>query len=129
MSDLNSTHNRVVWMDIPVADLARATAFYEAVLAIKVTRESFNGFEFAVLEHDQGNGGCLIPMSAEHIGAKPGPLVYLNTDGRIRDALAKVTEHGGAVTQDIHPIGPHGFRAFITDSEGNTFALHSQSDA
>lgn len=128
MSDLNARHNRVVWMDIPVADLDRAAAFYEAVLAIKVSKDSFNGFEFAVLEHDEGNGGCLIPMP-DNVGAAPGPLVYLNADGRIRDAVAKVAAHGGAVTQDVHPIGPHGFRAFITDSEGNTFALHSQSDA
>lgn len=143
MSDFNAQHNRVVWFDIPVADLDRAIEFYRAVLGIKVEKQSFDGFEFGVLEHDQGNGGCLVPLpekdgpekdgpekdAPDNVGAKPGPLIYLNTDGRIRDALAKVTQHGGAVTQDIHPIGPHGFRAFITDSEGNTFALHSNTDS
>lgn len=38
MSDLNSRHNRVVWCDIPVADLERASAFYRAVLATGVGR-------------------------------------------------------------------------------------------
>ncbi len=32
MSDLKTKHNRVVWMDIPVADLGRDIAFYEGVL-------------------------------------------------------------------------------------------------
>jgi len=128
MSEFNAKHNRVVWMDIPVADLDRAVAFYKGVLAIEVTRESVDGFEFAILAHDKGNGGCLVPMP-DHVGAKPGPHVYLNTDGRIRDALAKTAVLGGEITQDVHPIGPHGFRAFITDSEGNTFVLHSYTDA
>jgi uncharacterized protein len=44
-----------------------------------------------------------------------------------------VIEHrdgnGGSVIQDTHPIGPHGFRAVVLDSEGNRIALHSETDA
>lgn len=61
MSDLNARHNRVVWLDIPVSGLARAMKFYEGVLAVKVSKESINGFEFAVLAHDQGNAACSSP--------------------------------------------------------------------
>jgi len=131
MSDLNSKHNRVVWLDIPVADLGRACAFYEGVLAVACHREKFEDFEFAVLDHDQGNGACLMPKPEDITDPnnRPGPMVYFNADGRIRDALAKVTELGGAVIQEIHAIGPHGFRAVFTDSEGNRFALHSNTDA
>lgn len=127
MSDLNTRHNRVVWFDMPVADLDRAIKFYAGVLAITVSREAFDGFEFAVLEHDQGNGGCLVP-DAENVCAK-GAMMYLNVDGRIRDAVARVPKLGGTVKQDVHPIGPHGFRALVLDSEGNRLALHSNSDA
>jgi len=35
------------------------------------------------------------------------------------------TGSGGQIVQDIHPIGPHGFRAILIDSEGNRIALHS----
>jgi uncharacterized protein len=128
MSDLNSLHNRVVWFDVPVVDLDRATAFYAAMLAIKVSKESFDGFSFAVLEHDQGNGGCLVPNAGE-VSSTQGVLVYFNVDGRIRDAVAQVERHGGRVTEPVHAIGPHGFRAIVNDSEGNRVALHSQSDA
>ena len=127
MSDMNSTHNRFVWCDIPVDDLDRAIGFYEGVMGISCHRESFGEFNFAVLDHDQGNGGCLVPRREGQ--GRSGALVYLNVDGRIRDAVAKVKELGGKVVEDVHAIGPHGCRALIEDSEGNAMALHSNSDA
>lgn len=127
MGDLNSVHNRVVWVDIPVADLDRAAAFYAAVLAIKVHREKFGDFSFCVLDHKDGNGGCLIPKP-DGINSTGGILVYMNVDGRIRDAVAKVESLGGKVVKGIESIGPHGFRALILDSEGNRLALHSTTD-
>jgi predicted enzyme related to lactoylglutathione lyase len=127
MSDFNSQHNRAVWFDIPVSDLERAASFYRAVLAIQMHREQFQGGAFYVLEHAGGNGGCLIDSPSE-VGAS-GVLVYLNVDGRIRNAVTEAEQRGGKVIEPIHPIGPHGFRAVIRDSEGNRVALHSQRDA
>jgi uncharacterized protein len=127
MSDLNSTHNRAVWFDIPVAELDRAAAFYRAVLGIDVVKQEANGVAFCFLAHDQGNGGCLVP-NAEAISAK-GVLVYLNVDRRIREAVAKVETSGGKVLSAVHGIGPHGFVAEVLDSEGNRIALHSTIDA
>ena len=49
--------------------------------------------------------------------------------GAFRDAVAAVNSHGGEVIEDVHPIGPHGYRAMIRDSEGNPLALHSNTDA
>lgn len=128
MSDLNSMHNRVVWFDIPVADLDRSARFYAAVLGIGVQREKFGDFDFCVLDHEEGNGGCLV-VQPEQVTATGGVLVYLNVNGRIRDAVAQVGRHGGKVIEPIHPIGPHGFRALVIDSEGNRLALHSTSDS
>lgn len=127
MSELNSVHNRFVWADIPVADLDRACRFYEAVTRLPVHVETFGDFRFAVLHHDTGNGGCLV-VKPEEVSSTHGILVYLNVDGWIRDAVAKVLEHGGKVIEEPHSIGPHGFRALILDSEGNRLALHSESD-
>lgn len=127
MSDFNQTSNRAVWFDIPVVDLDRAIAFYRGVLAIGVDKAEFDGFSFGVLEHKDGNGGCLVPKPDEVIGDK-GLLLYLNTEGRIRAAVTMVKELGGEVLEAIHSIGPHGFRAIILDSEGNRIVLHSTSD-
>jgi predicted enzyme related to lactoylglutathione lyase len=127
MSDLNSKHNRLVWFDIPVADLDRSAAFYRAVLGIDVQREKFGDYEFCVLDHKDGNGGCLVKEPGQVTGTG-GVLCYLNVDGRIRDAVAQVARLGGKVLEPTHPIGPHGFRAVVLDSEGNRLALHSTSD-
>ena len=95
MSDFNSQHNRAVWFDIPVADLDRAAKFYGAVLGIQVDKQEFNGFTFCVLHHIEGNGGCLVVNPTEI--STTGILVYLNANGRIRDAVAQVPLHGGSV--------------------------------
>jgi len=128
MSDFNALHNRAVWFDIPVADLDRAAAFYRAVLGIKVQKEQFDDFSFCVLDHQGGNGGCLVP-NAKEISANAGILVYMNAEGRIRDAVEQTRRQGGTVVEPTRSIGPHGFRAVVLDSEGNRIALHSSIDA
>jgi predicted enzyme related to lactoylglutathione lyase len=127
MGDFNAKHNRVVWLDIPVADLDRACTFYSAVLGCEVFIEEHEGTRFAVLDHEDGNGGTLI-VSPGQIGDR-GPLAYFNADGRIRHALQQVEVHGGAIDLPLQAIGPHGYRAIVTDSEGNRIALHSNADA
>ena len=128
MSELNFKHNRAVWFDIPVADLQRANDFYAAVLACGVEVFDAGGVQASFLEHDEGNGGCLVPKP-EDISSDKGLLVYLNVDGRIREASRLVSERGGQIVEDVHSIGPHGFRAVVLDSEGNRVALHSTTDA
>lgn len=128
MSELNREHNRAVWFDIPVVDLERSIAFYGAVLGIPISTESYEGYSFAVLDHEKGNGGCLVPMP-DAIQREGGILLYLNVHGRIQEAVAQVREKGGEVLEEIHPIGPHGFRALVRDSEGNRLALHSEVDS
>ena len=83
---------------------------------------------FCILDHKEGNGGCLVKQEAE-ISAKAGILVYFNVNNRIRDAVKKVEQSGGSVLQPTHAIGPHGFRAVVKDSEGNRIALHSTTDS
>ncbi|HIE99354.1 MAG: VOC family protein [Fuerstiella sp.] len=127
MSEFNSKHNRAVWFDIPVIDLDRSVAFYAAVLGVGVSKGKFDDVEFAVIDHSEGNGGCLVPHSEVAVSDN-GILLYLNANGRIHDAVAKTETHGGSIVEPIHSIGPHGFRAIIRDSEGNRLALHSESD-
>ena len=128
MSDINSTYNRVVWIDIPVADLDRAANFYRAVLNCEIDRQEFDGSSFCVLSHLGGNAGCLV-LEEKEIASNSGILVYLNVDRRIREAVTQVENFGGKVIQRIHMIGQHGFRAIVLDSEGNRLALHSSVDS
>ena len=128
MADTNAQYNRLVWFDIPVADLDRAAKFYRAVLGIEVSRQEFPGGAFCVLQHEEGNGGCLV-LDAKAISSTGGILCYLNAEGRIRDAVRQTQAQGGKIVEPTHPIGPHGFRAIVLDSEDNRIALHSSVDA
>ena len=121
--------NAFVWVDIPVGDLDRAMAFYSAVIGEAVSPIDHPGFRFALFPHaDKSVSGCLItPHDAQNGPGIGGPLVYLNVDGRMADAVAAVTAHGGQVVQDVHQIDAHGFRAVVIDSEGNRVAFHAQS--
>jgi predicted enzyme related to lactoylglutathione lyase len=127
MSEFNSQNNRAVWFDIPVADLDRAVNFYRAVLGVRIDKQAVGNFSMGIIEHENGNGGCLV-LNKEEITAG-GVLLYLNVNGRIRDAVSRVVPNGGSVIQDTHSIGPHGFRAVVLDSEGNRIAVHSETDA
>jgi predicted enzyme related to lactoylglutathione lyase len=118
--------NRVVWVDIPVQDLDRASRFYTALLGALVSREGGPGFAFGLLPHSEGEAaGCLYLPGPENAPSANGPLVYLNVEGRLTQAVAAASAQGGQVLQGIHEIGPHGFRALVLDSEGNRIALHA----
>ena len=117
--------NQVVWVDIPIRKLDRAVKFYSAVLGCTVKKDKFNDIEFAILPHmGEDVGGCLVPGHEATITGG-GPLIYLNTNGRLDDAVAKVEPNGGKVLEPKHKIGPYGYKAVILDSEGNRVALHS----
>src|SRR5580692_4845823 len=118
--------NQFVWVDIPVLDLDRASRFYSAVLGADVTKQSFQGMSFALLPgYETDVSGCLA-CSDKDKPSDHGPLIYLNCQGRLDDAVAAVSANGGKVLMPKHPIGPYGFRAIVLDPEGNRIALHSQ---
>jgi hypothetical protein len=117
--------NQIVWVDIPVGDLDRAVKFYAAVLGEDVLKQSYSGFTLGLLPHaDTHVSGCLVTSQDNH-PSQQGPLIYLNVNGRMDEAVAAVSTHGGEVLQVKHQIGTYGFRAIVLDSEGNKIALHS----
>ena len=117
--------NQIVWCDIPVLDLDRAVKFYSAILGQPVKKQEFSGMTIGILPHNDGEvGGCLF-TSEDQKPTSAGALIYLNTGGRLDDAIAAVVPNGGKIVQAKHSIGPFGFRAVVTDSEGNRVALHS----
>jgi predicted enzyme related to lactoylglutathione lyase len=120
-----------VWVDIPVADLDRAIAFYSAVLGAKVGKEGGPGFSFGLFPHANDDvAGCLYAPAGvdDNQPSRQGPLVYLNATGRLDAAIAAVEGGGGKVLQAKHQIGPYGWRALILDTEGNRVALHSPGE-
>jgi uncharacterized protein len=121
------SRHQIVWFDIPVRDIDRAMRFYAAVLGIELKREQAGpGMAMAMLPHADGFvGGCLL-QNADAKPSESGPLLYLNTNGRLEEAVYAVERHGGKVLSPTHSIAPFGFRAIVLDSEGNRVALHSK---
>ena len=117
--------NQIVWVDIPVKDLDRAIKFYSAVLGAPVKKEQLPEMAIGILPHQDGEvGGCLFKSDTDEPSTK-GPLLYLNANGRLDQAIGTVEANGGKIVQPKHQIGPYGSRAIILDSEGNRIALHS----
>ena len=117
--------NALTWFEIPATDLARATRFYETVLANKLKAESMGPLQLSVFSYDQpGVGGCLIAGDG-HLPAAVGTVVYLVVAG-LDEALERVGRAGGriALPKTALPEGL-GFFAHIIDSGGNRVGLHS----
>ncbi|MBA3535617.1 MAG: VOC family protein [Tatlockia sp.] len=123
---MSQNNNTFCWIDIPVIDLDRAIAFYSAVIGDSIQKISEHGFEFGLLPHTENNvSGCLCVME-DRKPSQDGPLVYLNAEGRIDQAIKEVEKQGCKVLSAKQQIGPYGHRAIFLDSEGNAIALYSK---
>ena len=120
--------NALSWFEIPVNDLERAKKFYSTVLDIEITDMPLDGvpWKYALFPYDQdgGIGGTLVKGEG-YVPNSTGSVVYLNGNGSLSQILAKVEKAGGKVVLPRTPIGPYGFFAQFTDSEGNKVAIHS----
>lgn len=114
--------NRVVWFDVPVEDLSRATEFYSKVLDIAVEEAPGLG----ILEHSGNDvAGCLFKSDDEKPSAT-GLLLYFNVSGRLDEAIKAAEQYGGKILKAKEQIGSYGSRAIVLDCEGNRIALHSE---
>jgi predicted enzyme related to lactoylglutathione lyase len=115
-----------VWFDIPVRDVDRAMRFYSVVLGKPLKKEQAGpGMAMVVLPYAEGAVGGALVQSLDSKPSDSGPILYLNTQGRIDEILRTIDLFGGKVLAGKHSIAPFGYRAIILDSEGNRIALHS----
>ena len=122
--------NPVVWFEIYVQDMPRATAFYETVLGIRLDRleAPMPGLEMMAFPMQQecvGAGGALVKMEGMSSGGT-STIVYFTCEDCAVEA-ARVAGAGGRIHQDKMPIGQYGFIALAIDTEGNMIGLHSMN--
>lgn len=118
--------NAINWFEVPVKNFDRAKKFYEAILGAEMQTIEAMGMKSAFFPADlqDGIGGCIIKGDGYEPTNK-GTLVYLNGGDDLSVPLLKVEAAGGKILMPKTAIGPHGFMAHFTDSEGNKVALHS----
>lgn len=116
----------VVWSEIAVADLKRATAFYEKLLDGKLKPEQFGPFRIACFPYaDGGIGGCLVHGEGYEPSAK-GTVTYLAATPGIDAALERARALGAMVVLPKTALpGEQGFIAHVLDCEGNRIGLHA----
>jgi uncharacterized protein len=119
--------NAINFFEIPSIDFERAVTFYREILGVEFHHEVFMGTPTAMFPASQaGAGGAVI-----HNGVKPstdGPVIYLNANGRLHEAVARVERAGGSVLLPVMSIGDPGDIAIILDTEGNRIGLHSERE-
>lgn len=126
---MTAKENSLNWFEISVADINRATKFYESLFDITMERQSAMGMEMAFFPYEPGAGkasGGLV-KGEMHKPSGDGVKLYLNANPDLSSALGRVEKAGGKIAMPKTKISDDiGFMAYFTDTEGNTIALHSQ---
>lgn len=118
------------WFEIPVADMARAITFYQAVFGYKMELNELGELEMAWFPANYnapGAAGALVHHKGSYKPSLDGSLIYFTSPtGNLQNELDKVEAAGGKlhmpkrlITEDI------GYMAAFIDTEGNRVALHS----
>ena len=125
--------NPVGWFEIYVQDMPRAKSFYEAVLGYPLQKlntseaaaehPDMEMWAFPAEMNNPGAAGSLVRMAGCPSGGG-GTLVYFACEDCAVQA-ARVAPNGGHIHREKVSIGPFGFIALATDTEGNMFGLHS----
>jgi predicted enzyme related to lactoylglutathione lyase len=120
--------SKVVWFEIPAADMDRACRFYETVLATTLKRGQFGAETLGVFPYEAPAVSGCISLIEGHQPSANNTVVYLNADPDLDSALARVDLAGGKVVVPRTALPPGmGFFARIQDTEGNLVGLHAIS--
>ena len=119
--------NAINWFEIPVKNFEKAKKFYETILSADMQLMDAMGMKSAFFPAEMENGGiggCII-QGEGYEPSSNGALVYLNGGEDLGIPLSKVKAAGGNILLPKTAIGPNGFMAHFTDTEGNKIGLHS----
>lgn len=113
-------------VEIPVADLERATGFYERVFGERLERVAADGYAMARFPADTNAAGasCALVVGDVYVPAKAGPLVYLSV-ADLEATLARAEAAGARILYPPKAVGTWGRVAEFEDSEGNRVGLHA----
>jgi uncharacterized protein len=113
-------NGKVCYLQIPAADIAVSSTFYEAVFGWELRRRGDGAVAF-----DDGVG----EVSGTWVTGRPpstsaGLLVYVMVDD-IEATIAAVTAHGGTIVQPVGGDAPE-VTARFTDPFGNLLGLYQE---
>ncbi len=133
---------KIIWIEIPAINLARAIRFYETVFNSKLKRHLIDNKNIAVFdEKETGIKGCIIETNGLRSVGGIKPTFFVDV---MSDTISLIETHGGSIINDPvllkqknekgdTLIGGNlidrqvGYICEITDSEGNGLFLYSHS--
>lgn len=128
---MQNNANPVVWFEIYVEDMERATKFYESVFNVKLKKlgnpatmsENIEMYSFPEDMNSYGANGALVKMPGFSSGKNSVIVYFACNDCANEENLVK--QHGGKIEKTKFSIGEYGFISLVHDSEGNMIGLHS----
>lgn len=123
--------NPIVWFEIYVDDMKRASKFYETVLEVKLERmpnPTEDDMEMKVFPGDMdtyGANGALVKMEGVKAGGNSTIIYFGSDDCTIEEE--RIERAGGKIFKPKMAIGEHGFITLFSDTEGNMIGLHSMA--
>jgi len=114
----------VRYLEIPVADIDRAVAFYEAVFDLKLARATVDGYAMAHFPSPGGRLGADVTLAQGdvYVPSKAGAIVYFHI-ADIDAVMSRAVARGAATLYAKKEVAPGTWVAEFEDSEGNRIAL------
>ncbi|MEO5788398.1 MAG: VOC family protein [Gelidibacter sp.] len=119
----------IVWFEIYVDDMNRASKFYETVLGTKLERlmsptsDEIEMKSFSGDMNTYGASGALVKMEGMKAGGNSTVVYFGSKDCNIEEQ--RIEKAGGKILNPKMSIGKHGFITMFMDTEGNMIGLHS----
>jgi predicted enzyme related to lactoylglutathione lyase len=121
----SNNKNPVIWFEIPVTNIMRASAFYEKVFNCEISFREMKTMKLGTFPMVDGTGisGALIQVKG-YVPHHSGTVVYFAVD-EIESTIEKVQQNGGKLLIPKTDIG-EGFIAHFEDCEGNQIGIHAR---
>ena len=123
-----SPANAVVWAEIPVVDLAKGIAFYNAVFGydLQIMEMEPNDIAMLPMPDDESTAGHLYPGKPAPRGE--GPTVHLRVPDSLEEASQRCEQAGGTVIAPPIPL-PNARFQYIEDPDGNSIGLFQPNES
>ncbi|MGC1631051.1 MAG: VOC family protein [Gelidibacter sp.] len=124
-----NANSPIVWFEIYVDDMNRASRFYETVLGTKLeglispTEDEMEMKSFSADMNTYGASGALVKTEGMKSGGNSTVVYFGSKDCKIEEE--RIEKAGGKIVTPKMSIGKHGFITLFMDTEGNTIGLHS----
>lgn len=121
--------NPVIWFEIYVDNMERASKFYEKVLQIELdalpspTGDTMQMKSFPSDMKSQGSSGALVKMDGVQAGGNSTVVYFHSKDCTTEEN--RVAKAGGKIFKPKMSIGEYGFISLFFDTEGNIIGVHS----